>query len=415
MQLYPVNQTQEEEGATTTEIFDSSLLSSIIRSTTDLKDLLNLTALSVSNDLELDIVEDIVSKLKEACLEGNLTRLEGEMDSFTEHAEHVQEICRLLSHICPSEDSMGGPAATAHLPSLAKSYENTFSLYWPQIMTASQVVSFHPANQSASSQLDILLDSWISLVTDVYRLSLEVKQQVLKMSSTPPTSILPSPHHGVITTPISAAQRHPHIHPHARHRIPPPPTGVATSFPPLSSSHLPPPLSSATSAVVPYSQQKRVTIQEEFPPPPYHHYPSGHHLYYPSSPYYLPGLQAPPPSPYLPRSSFQQQPAMTRGGEEEAEGEEEEDVQTATPQSTVIPGDPSSRWPDTKDNDIVKRAKAMTSMAYTMFQFTQGEGELKTTQDLFTQAEFFAEEANKFYKVVRHFTYQVGGPLLWAW
>lgn len=64
-------------------------------------------------------------------------------------------------------------------------------------------------------------------------------------------------------------------------------------------------------------------------------------------------------------------------------------------------------WPDTKDNDIVKRAKAMYTMAYSMYQFTRGEGELKTTQDLFTQAEFLTEEANKFYKVVRQFTYQV--------
>lgn len=62
---------------------------------------------------------------------------------------------------------------------------------------------------------------------------------------------------------------------------------------------------------------------------------------------------------------------------------------------------------DLDDNDIVRKAKAMSTMAMTMFQFTRGEGELKTTQDLFTQAEFFAEEANKLYKIVRHFTYQV--------
>jgi uncharacterized protein involved in propanediol utilization len=47
-----------------------------------------------------------------------------------------------------------------------------------------------------------------------------------------------------------------------------------------------------------------------------------------------------------------------------------------------------------------------------MYQFTRGEGALKTTQDLFTQAEYFAEEANRLYKVVRQFSYQVpqGAP-----
>ncbi|CAL1271925.1 unnamed protein product [Larinioides sclopetarius] len=68
----------------------------------------------------------------------------------------------------------------------------------------------------------------------------------------------------------------------------------------------------------------------------------------------------------------------------------------------------TDKWP-TADNDIVRRAKTMSTMAFSMYQFTRGEGDLKTTQDLFTQAEFFAEEANRFYKVVRHFSYQVPG------
>ncbi len=38
-----------------------------------------------------------------------------------------------------------------------------------------------------------------------------------------------------------------------------------------------------------------------------------------------------------------------------------------------------------ENNDIVKRARNMSSMAFSMYQFTRGEGTLKTTQDLFTQ------------------------------
>ncbi|CAH1105482.1 unnamed protein product [Psylliodes chrysocephalus] len=60
-----------------------------------------------------------------------------------------------------------------------------------------------------------------------------------------------------------------------------------------------------------------------------------------------------------------------------------------------------------ENNDIVKRAKNMSAMAFSMYQFTKGEGDLKTTQDLFTQAEYFAEEANRLYKVIRQFSYQV--------
>lgn len=69
----------------------------------------------------------------------------------------------------------------------------------------------------------------------------------------------------------------------------------------------------------------------------------------------------------------------------------------------------TDKWNSTTDenNDIVKRAKNMSAMAFSMYQFTKGEGSLRTTQDLFTQAEYFAEEANRLYKVVRQFSYQV--------
>ncbi|XP_062128923.1 alpha-catulin [Drosophila sulfurigaster albostrigata] len=73
------------------------------------------------------------------------------------------------------------------------------------------------------------------------------------------------------------------------------------------------------------------------------------------------------------------------------------------------PGTFQSKWADdvSDDNDILKRAKNMSAMAFLMYQFTKGSGSLRTTQDLFTQAEYFAEEANRLYKVLRHFSYQV--------
>ncbi|PAV76339.1 hypothetical protein WR25_12157 [Diploscapter pachys] len=84
----------------------------------------------------------------------------------------------------------------------------------------------------------------------------------------------------------------------------------------------------------------------------------------------------------------------------------------------------AEKWDEYAENDIVKRAKArealtltfrinefqaMSSQAYSMYLFTRGDGPLKTTHDLFTQAEFFAEQANKMYKTVREFSYEVPG------
>ncbi|KAG9479376.1 hypothetical protein GDO78_012836 [Eleutherodactylus coqui] len=46
----------------------------------------------------------------------------------------------------------------------------------------------------------------------------------------------------------------------------------------------------------------------------------------------------------------------------------------------------AEKWDD-QDNELVRHGQTMSSMAYTMYLFTRGEGLLKTTQDLFHQAE----------------------------
>jgi len=66
----------------------------------------------------------------------------------------------------------------------------------------------------------------------------------------------------------------------------------------------------------------------------------------------------------------------------------------------------ADKWQE-HDNEIVRRAKNMSSMAFSMYLFTRGEGPLHTTQDLFTQADYFAEEGTKLFHSVRHFSKQV--------
>jgi hypothetical protein len=66
----------------------------------------------------------------------------------------------------------------------------------------------------------------------------------------------------------------------------------------------------------------------------------------------------------------------------------------------------AEKWQQ-RDNEIVRRAKNMSSMAFSMYLFTRGEGPLHTTQDLFIQAEYFAEEGTKLFHAVKHFSLQV--------
>uniref|UniRef100_A0A1I8QAV1 Alpha-catulin n=1 Tax=Stomoxys calcitrans TaxID=35570 RepID=A0A1I8QAV1_STOCA len=85
-----------------------------------------------------------------------------------------------------------------------------------------------------------------------------------------------------------------------------------------------------------------------------------------------------------------------------------EDCKELDPESENVKRDLQPRWNEELcDNDIIKRAKNLSAMAFLMYQFTKGNGSLKTTQDLFTQAEYFAEEANRLYKILRQFSYQV--------
>ena len=71
------------------------------------------------------------------------------------------------------------------------------------------------------------------------------------------------------------------------------------------------------------------------------------------------------------------------------------------------PEDMLDAYNDVDNNEIVKRAKKMATQANDMFEFTRGRGKVRTTQDLFTLAEYFAEESNAIYKVMRLFSYDV--------
>ncbi|CAF2904911.1 unnamed protein product [Rotaria sp. Silwood2] len=66
----------------------------------------------------------------------------------------------------------------------------------------------------------------------------------------------------------------------------------------------------------------------------------------------------------------------------------------------------AEKW-DEPQNEIAKRAKNMSSMAFSMYLFTRGEGTLRTTQDLFTQAYYFVEEGTRLSAIVHEFANQI--------
>ncbi|KAJ8334156.1 hypothetical protein SKAU_G00397950 [Synaphobranchus kaupii] len=67
----------------------------------------------------------------------------------------------------------------------------------------------------------------------------------------------------------------------------------------------------------------------------------------------------------------------------------------------------SEKWDD-QEHEIIRQAQSMSSMAYSMYLFTRGEGLLKTTLDLFHQAEVFSEEGCQLSSSLQAFSSQLG-------
>ncbi|XP_055631442.1 alpha-catulin isoform X3 [Toxorhynchites rutilus septentrionalis] len=291
MEQYP-NSTFDIEGA----------IENVLTAAQDLTDQLTLTAQEQSAELSHIIKSgiDIANSLRNIALNQEINRLQECADRFHEHIDHILEVCKLLRQI----------ALTETLQVQAKFTEINVRIYGPQVITAARALTSHPQSKIAKENLEVFVDMWQWLSTDVTTITKEVidlAQATAKADKTTEYLSLPRPgKHGTTSKPLK-------------------PT----------------------------------------------------------------------------RLDSEEQEKIAKTGLEMKMVTNEMDAET-------------DKWngASEENNDIVKRAKNMSAMAYSMYQFTKGEGSLRTTQNLFTQAEYFAEEANRLYKVVRQFSYQVpaGAP-----
>lgn len=65
------------------------------------------------------------------------------------------------------------------------------------------------------------------------------------------------------------------------------------------------------------------------------------------------------------------------------------------------------RWEE-QDHDVGRQCQSMSSVAYSMYLFTRGEGLLKTTLDLFHQAEVLSEQGIQLCSFLQSFSTQLG-------
>lgn len=287
---------------------------------------------------------DIIERLRGISLSGDLDRLNDFGKSFLEHCDHIQEVCRLLHNIANSES----------LQIISRNTELLVSVFGSQILIACKTLSTHPNSKIAKDNLDVFLDFWISLWSDIHQLAKSLRDEVIALDS-----------YNNYYSPNTLS----------RHGRSPKSDSMQLSSPPLLHSHHSTAVSSPSSSS--HHQQQAESLSTMY------------------------GQEASSgslndPSIYKPAKPLdrEEQLRIAKTGLEMKMASSQLDAE-------------AEKLPNSEDNQIVRHAKNMSQMAFSMYQFTKGEGDLKTTQDLFTQAEFFAEEANKFYKLVRHFSYQV--------
>lgn len=236
----------------------------------------------------------ILSSLKTCSISGDIDGVERFLEQFRLHAEHLQEVCRLLHHISLN-DALH--VFTGHA-------ERNLRALAPMALLSGRVLCVHPSSRIARENLEVFCDTWATNVNDLARLTKELDAACSGRLAAEKQAYMSLPRPG-------------------RHGTTSKPTKPIT----LDAE----------------DQQKIAKV----------------------------GLEM---------------KLLTDEMEAEAEN-----------------------WDKYAENDIVKRAKAMSAMSYNMYLFTKGDGPLKTTHDLFTQAEFFAEQANKMHKTVREFAFEVPG------
>ncbi|PIK61663.1 putative alpha-catulin-like [Apostichopus japonicus] len=268
---------------------DSAILK-ISRTIMELRKQLQSTAIGQAADI-FRTNEDhvILTNIREAASSAEKGKLGKLSEKFHEHSDQVQDLCRLLSHITPSE------SLTVCLDMTGDNLRNLA----PLVTYAASALLEYPSSKIAKENLDILVDTWEAIIND---LSSYVKE-MMEVS------------HGKINE-------------RRQYMSLPRPGKHGTTVKSLKPSRL--------------DAEEQTNIAKS-------------------------GLEL---------------KLLTSELDAEAD-----------------------RWSD-QDNDIIRRARNLSSMAYAMHMFSSGQGSLRTTQDLFKQAEYFAEEGNKLFRCVRDTTFQ---------
>ncbi|KAI6222192.1 hypothetical protein M3Y95_00958600 [Aphelenchoides besseyi] len=392
----------------------------------------------------------ILGSLKTCSVSGDIDGVEKYLEKFREHAIHIQQVCRLLYHISIT-DSLH--VRTGHA-------ERSLRSLAPLISFAGRTLCIHPSSRIARENLEVFCDTWAAHINDLSRLSRDCDAAAAGRVAAERQAYMSLPRPGVRTEETLSDSDVGLLSDRVKM------LGVSNGLP--SSRESTPSVSGTpkrTSAVsssisssdVPSNSSSPI-VQQNLPSTS--GYVSSEMCSSSTSSAFAPYKHSKPPVHFNRDQS--NAPVILRQKIEAPLAQFDEDLEdTKTRQfenrmSTIIdelkdeasdlkaidslykhgvtqkPTKPmtldvedqakiakvglemklltaeveaeAEKWDMYSENDIL-----MSTMSYNMYLFTKGDGPLKTTHDLFTQAEFFAEQANKMYKTVRDFAFEVPG------
>ncbi|KAF8368377.1 ctn-1, partial [Pristionchus pacificus] len=105
----------------------------------------------------------LMSSIKACAVSGDIDGVEKYLDKFREHAEHMQEVCRLLHHISITD---GLHVSTGHC-------ERNMRAFAPLCLLAGRTLCMHPSSRIARENLEVFCDTWSQILNDLSRLTKE--------------------------------------------------------------------------------------------------------------------------------------------------------------------------------------------------------------------------------------------------
>ncbi|GIY11756.1 alpha-catulin [Caerostris darwini] len=301
----------------------------------------------------------LLNRLKHASITGDHPRLEEFSERFSEQSDHLQEVCKLLHHVASAES----------VQVLSKNTEACLQVYGPQVLSACHTLFLHPSSKVVRENVEVFMDVWKALDQDVTALAQEVAE-LCRSSSSNPGKTEKAPNTNYSANPATAAD-----------------------FSRQQQSH-PSPSNPNNHPAVPKSI---VTANQ---------------LAVPGQPTTLDAENDSPKS-RLKLSNFLFCQRHSESFTEILHIWVSQFLECRRCVATFSNGTvkhsqtgPRDEAADVRDG---RRDRQVADSGQRHCPQSQIDVDNGLFHDLFTQAEFFAEEANKFYKVVRHFSYQVPG------